>query len=244
MRRRRVFQPDGGALFPEKAIGLFVAGAELHGAQARLNTRVMAVEPDGDAVLIVLEDGERIEAGSAVISAGAWIGGLLPDVAANLRLTRQPLMWFKPVKPELVTPDRMPVFFFQTPQDHIYGLPDLNGTGVKAASHFSGGDLASADAERADVSPQEADYLRGVIANYLPAAAGPVIDTSLCVYTRSPDEHFVVGLHPQAPQLVIASPCSGHGFKFASVMGEILADLAQHRQTDRPIALFDPMRFS
>jgi sarcosine oxidase len=68
------------------------------------------------------------------------------------------------------------------------------------------------------------------------------VNTSLCIYTRSPDEHFVVGLHPEAPQLVIASPCSGHGFKFASVMGEIIADLAQDRRTDRPIDLFKPER--
>jgi sarcosine oxidase len=113
---------------------------------------------------------------------------------------------------------------------------------VKAASHLSGGDLESADAPRADVSDHEKAGLRALLQRYVPAAAGEIHRTSLCIYTRSPDEHFVLGQHPQAPQIVLASPCSGHGFKFASVMGEILADLAIDRSTDWPIDLFRPQR--
>jgi sarcosine oxidase len=237
-----IFQPDAGALLPEKAIRLFVEGAKADGASVQLNTRIICIEPLGERVQIVLEGGERIEAGSAVVAAGAWIGDLLPDVAANLHLTRQPLMWFQPLEPMLVGPDRMPAFLFQTPADLIYGLPNVCGTGVKVASHLSGGDLSSAEDVRAEVSPAEVEYLQGLIRRYVPAAAGALVNTSACIYTRSPDQHFVVGLHPQAPQLVIASPCSGHGFKFASVMGEILADLAIDRKTDRPIHLFDVER--
>jgi sarcosine oxidase len=78
---------------------------------------------------------------------------------------------------------------------------------------------------------------------YIPAAAGPVRETQVCIYTRSSDEHFVLGLHPSASQIVLASPCSGHGFKFASIFGEILADLATTRATDKPIDFFRPSRF-
>ncbi|HEV2702106.1 MAG TPA: N-methyl-L-tryptophan oxidase [Steroidobacteraceae bacterium] len=237
-----IFQPDAGALLPEKAIGLFVAGAKAHGATVRLNTRVVSVEPVGDRVQIALAGGERIDAGSAVVAAGAWIGDLLPDVAANLRLTRQPLLWFRPRESVLVDPNRMPAFLFQTAADVIYGLPNVCGTGVKVASHLSCGDLSSAEQARAEVSRIEAEYLHGELQRYVPAAAGDLVNTSVCIYTRSPDEHFVVGLHPQAPQIVIASPCSGHGFKFASVMGEILADLAINRKTDRPITAFNVER--
>jgi sarcosine oxidase len=84
--------------------------------------------------------------------------------------------------------------------------------------------------------------LRAILQRYVPAAAGEVSRTSLCVYTRSPDEHFVLGLHPEAPQIVLASPCSGHGFKFASIIGEILADLAIDRNTRWPIGRFKPDR--
>lgn len=237
-----IFQPDAGALLPEKAIRLFVAGAKAHGAVVRLNTRVMSVEPLNERVQIVLEGGERIEVGSAVIAAGAWIGDLLPDVAEELRLTRQPLMWFQPLNPALVRADRMPAFLFQTREDVVYGLPDLCGTGVKAALHQSCGLLASAEQARDVVSRSEVEHLQGLLRRYVPAAAGTLVNSSVCIYTRSLDGHFVVGLHPKAPQLVIASPCSGHGFKFASVMGEILADLAIDRKTDRPIGLFNVER--
>ena len=237
-----IFQPDAGALLPEKAIRLFVAGAKAHGAVVRLNTRVMSVEPLNERVQIVLEGGERIEVGSAVIAAGAWIGDLLPDVAEELRLTRQPLMWFQPLNPALVRADRMPAFLFQTREDVVYGLPDLCGTGVKAALHQSCGLLASAEQARDVVSRSEVEHLQGLLRRYVPAAAGTLVNSSVCIYTRSLDGHFVVGLHPKAPQLVIASPCSGHGFKFASVMGEILADLAIDRKTDRQIGLFNVER--
>jgi sarcosine oxidase len=237
-----IFQPDAGALLPEKAIRLFVSGAKALGGEVRVSTRVIAIEPRGDRTRIVMESGERVDAGSAIVSTGAWMGDLLPDVAAKLDLTRQPLMWFEPRDPVLVKPDRMPIFFFQTAQDKIYGLPNLCGTGVKVASHLSCGDLASAEAARAEVSLEEVRHLSEMLQHYVPAAAGPLVNTSVCLYTRSPDEHFVIGLHPQAPQIVIASPCSGHGFKFSSVIGEILTDLAIDRHTKWPIDLFKPER--
>jgi sarcosine oxidase len=84
--------------------------------------------------------------------------------------------------------------------------------------------------------------LRAFLQRYVPAAAGAVHRTSLCAYTRSPDGHFVLGLHPEAPQIVLASPCSGHGFKFASIIGEILADLALDQSTKWPIDIFKPQR--
>ena len=237
-----VVQPDGGVLLPEKAIGLFVAAAQDLGASVRLNTPVREVQPLGDRVTIRLEDGTEIEAGSAVVAPGPWIRDFVPELGKRLKLTRQPLLWFSPVDADLVRPDRMPVFFLQSSDDLTYGLPNICGSGVKVASHLSGGDLASADEPRAEVSDDEKASLRAILQRYVPAAAGEVNRTSLCVYTRSPDEHFVLGLHPEAPQIVLASPCSGHGFKFASVIGEILTDLATDRSTCWPIGLFKPDR--
>ena len=237
-----VFSPDGGVLFPEKAIGLFVALAQSLGATARLNTRVLEAQPAGDGVSIKLEGGEVIEAGSAIISAGPWIVDLLPQLRHSLMLTRQPLLWFDPVDASLVRPERMPVFMFQEEDHVVYGLPDVCGSGVKAAFHSSGGQLISADQPRAEVSESEETALRAFLQRYVPPAAGAVRRTSLCAYTRSPDGHFVLGLHPEAPQIVLASPCSGHGFKFASIIGEILADLALDQSTTWPIEIFKPQR--
>jgi sarcosine oxidase len=237
-----LFQPDAGALFPEKAIGLFVTAAQTAGAVIRPHTAVREVRPKGGRVEIRLEDGGLIDAGAAIVSAGAWVGDLIPELAHATTLTRQPLLWFDSPDRTLVGPDRLPVFFLQPPDALVYGLPDLCGSGVKAASHLSGGELASAEAPRADVSAAEATLVRDTLSRYLPGAAGPVRQTSLCVYTRTADEHFVIGPHPAAPQIILASPCSGHGFKFASIIGEILADLAVDGATDHPIGLFDPRR--
>ena len=207
-----------------------------------LRTTVAKVRPVGNRVGLVLASGQLIEAGSAIIAAGPWLRELVPDLGARMRLTRQPLTWFDPIDPVLVGPDRMPVFLLQAESDLIYGLPDVCGSGVKAASHLEGERLETADDPRAAPNEVETAALRGMLARYVPAAAGPASRSHTCVYTRTPDEHFVLGLHPQAPQIVLASPCSGHGFKFTSAFGEVLADLAVARATDAPIDLFSPGR--
>jgi len=237
-----VFQPDAGILQPEKAINLFVKSASELGATVALRTRVAGVVPVGEHVEVHLESGEIIEAGSAVLAVGPWIQELVPELGNKMRLTRQPLMWFEPLMPQFVRPPSMPVFFLDTPDDLIYGFPDFRGSGVKAASHLSGGELTTADEIRAEVSDEEEAHLTRMMGRFIPAAAGRVRQTHVCIYTRSTDEHFVLGLHPSASQIVLASPCSGHGFKFASVFGEILADLAMTRVTDKPIDFFRPNR--
>lgn len=238
-----VYQPDAGILRPEKAIGLFVRSARDLGATVASGTKVERVLAVGDRVEVRLASGETIEAGSAVLAAGPWIQDLVPDLGCKMRLTRQPLMWFEPQDERLVRPQSMPVFLLQAPEDLIYGFPDFCGSGVKAGSHLSQGELKSADEIRAEVSNEEKAHIKRLIGRLIPAAAGRVRNTHVCVYTRSSDVHFVLGLQPSAPQIVLASPCSGHGFKFAGIFGEILADLATRRATDKAIDLFRPNRF-
>jgi sarcosine oxidase len=237
-----VFQPDAGILQPEKAIELFVRSAAQLGATIASGTRVEQVLPAGDNVQVRLESGEKIEASSAILATGPWMQDFVPELGNQMRLTRQPLMWFEPQDRQLVRPESMPVFFFDTGDDLIYGFPDFLGSGVKVASHLSCGELSSADEGRAEVTADEKAHLKRLVERFIPAAAGRVRQTHVCVYTRSPDEHFVLGLHPNAPQIVLASPCSGHGFKFASIFGEVLADLAMTRATDKPIDFFRPSR--
>jgi sarcosine oxidase len=238
-----VFQPDAGFLEPERVIGLYLKLAAEQGADLRANTRVLEVEPIGDHVAIRLEGGEVIEAGAAVIAAGPWIGQLAPVLATHLRLTRQVLVWFEPNRPDLTTPDRLPVFLLQTRDDVIYGAPDFAGTGVKAGSHEPCGELEDADAARRPADAADIERVHRVLRECIPAAAGRPLMTQTCTYTRSPDEHFILGPHPDCPRIVLASPCSGHGFKFASIIGEALADLALTGATDKPIDLFNPRRF-
>jgi len=239
-----VFQPDGGVLRPELAIRLQVQGAVEAGANVLTHACVHGVEPRGAGVRLTLEDGTLIEAGSAIIAAGPWIAELVPELRSVLELTRQVMGWFQPASPELTGPDQLPVFLLETPTDAVYGMPDFAGSGVKAASHRPGRTLPSADAARQDGTDEDIGPVREALERYIPAAAGPISRVRTCIYTRTPDEDFIVDLHPRYPQIVIASACSGHGFKFASVIGEALADLATLGVAALDISRFRLSRFT
>jgi sarcosine oxidase len=235
-----IFQPDGGLLEPEKAIAAMVRAAEALGAEVRPNLPTLRPEPVGGHVRIRLEDGRTLEAGAVIVAAGAWMPELYPELAA-LQRTCQHLFWFEPRARELARPDRMPAFVMEADGHCLYGLPDI-GSGVKTALHEPGPVLASADAPRPDPQPEITRTVAELTALRIPAAAGPLRRVMACTYTNAPDGHFVIGLHPDEPKVVLASPCSGHGFKFATVIGEILADLAMRGETGHPIGLFAPER--
>jgi sarcosine oxidase len=241
-----VFQPDAGILLPELAIRLHVEAARARGAEVRCGSRVLEAAPAAGGVRLRLQDGTPIEAGAVVLAAGPWMGALTPRLAPRLQLTRQALVWLEPAEPELVRLDRLPLFMFDGDDDVIYGVPDFAGTGVKAASHNSCGPIDDPDAPRPDVSQAEVLQVERALRRHLPAAVGRLARTMTCTYTRiarPDDDDFVIGLDPDCPQIVLASPCSGHGFKFASIIGEILADLATTGATDKPIGRFSPARF-
>jgi sarcosine oxidase len=166
------------------------------------------------------------------------VGELVPALASKLRLTRQVIGWFEPVVRSAVRPDRMPVYLLESADDVVYGFPDFAGTGVKAGSHHAGRLWPSAGDARQDAGAADAERLSAFLARYMPAAAGPVRDLKTCIYTRTPDADFILDRHPDHPQIVIASPCSGHGFKFAGVIGEITADLATVGETRHDISRF------
>jgi sarcosine oxidase len=237
-----VFQPDAGILAPERIVRLHVDAAKALGATVLEGAGVAGVRDLGGSVELTLSDGAIVTAGTAIIAAGGWIGELAPFLSQHLRLTRQALVWFQPSEPAL-TPDRLPIFMLDAPQTVTYGFPDWAGTGVKAASHDAGRLLTSADAAVQDAEAADAELIAEVLRELVPAAAGPVTRMATCFYTRTADEHFILGPHPDAPNIILASPCSGHGFKFASIIGEILADLAMTGETDKPIGLFSPGRF-
>jgi sarcosine oxidase len=233
-----VYQPDAGFLRPEKAIDTHIAGAKAVGAKVRLHTAVSDIAPTAGGVSLTLGDGAVIEAGSVVVSAGAWVGELIPELRPSLRLTRQVLGWFAPKTPALVGPGRLPVFMLDAADDMMYGFPDFAGTGVKVGFHRAGREWAAADDARQDAGPADGERLADFLCHYMPAAAGPQRNLKTCIYTRAPDEDFILDRHPGHPQIVVASPCSGHGFKFASVIGEILADLATAGETGHDIGRF------
>ena len=237
-----LFQPEGGLLRPELAIRTFVQQAEHHGAETRMNTRVLGIEPFG-AGIRVRTDAEVIEAGSVIVATGAWIGDFAPELKPHLKITRQVLGWFSPLEPSLFKPDRCPVFLLESEEDACYGFPDFAGTGVKTASHREGLALPSAEDLVQDGSPADEAQIRRMLELAMPDANGPLRQMRACMYTRTPDDDFVIDLSPVDPRIVLASPCSGHGFKFASVIGEVLADLALGRASANDISRFQFRRF-
>ncbi len=237
-----VWEPRAGVLFPEACIEEHLraaanAGAELRGEQPA--TRWTA----SDAGVEVVTPHETLTAGALILAAGAWMGELLPDAGLALEVRRQPLFWFEPLgEPERFSPQRFPVFIWEhDPGRFIYGFPDF-GDGVKLARHGEGERTAPGSVRR-DVTSVEAEEVRGTAERLLPGAIGPPRSAATCLYTNTPDHHFVLDAHPAHPNVWIASPCSGHGFKFSSAIGEILADWVTGREPRFDLGLFRLARF-
>lgn len=220
-----LFEPRAGVLFPERAIELVLELAGDAGAALHYEEPVEAWT-GGKALRIRTARQERT-VDRLILAAGPWMTSSLPGIALPLTLTRQPLCWFT-VPPALrEAASRLPVFIWEWEGGRMwYGFPDL-GDGVKAAIHHEGEPLVP-DHPRRPVSPEETGQLWGILASRLPGL-GPVRETAVCVYTNTASGDFLIDRHPEDRRVLLASPCSGHGFKFAPVIGEVLADLVEER---------------
>jgi sarcosine oxidase len=236
-----VVQPDGGLLEAEPAILTLLQLARAAGAELRSGETVRAVEPRAQGVRVVTDRG-TIEAGAAVIAAGPWLKKLLPNIPASLRVTRQVIGWFEPSDGALFEPGRFPVFMIESWHGIHYGFPIYGQPGVKVGRHFHRDETVDPDTSDRAVSAQDEAIIRAGLAAGLPAANGRMLKATTCLYTMTPDGDFIIDRLPDAPQIVVASPCSGHGFKFAPAIGEILADLATKGATGHDIARFSLSR--
>ena len=224
---RFVVQPQGGLIASERAIVAHVGLAQAAGAEIRARERVLGwdAHPSGEGVTVRTERGLH-HAGRLVLTAGAWMAELAPPLARLAVPERQVLAWLQPARPELFAPDRFPVFNLQVEEGRYYGFPVYEVPGFKFGRYHHRGETMAADAMRREVDPEDEALLRRFGERYFPDGSGPTMALRACMFTNTPDEHFVVDHHPAHPQVVLASPCSGHGYKFCSVMGEILADMA------------------
>jgi sarcosine oxidase len=168
---------------------------------------------------------------------------LLSDLPAPLRVTRNVLGWFVPTDPALFAPGRSPVFLMETRHGIHYGIPPHDGAGVKIAKHHHLDEPVDPDDYDRAVSAADEHAIRAALAEFLPAANGPLLASKTCLYTQAPDGDFVLDRLPSASQIIVASPCSGHGLKFSPVIGEILADLATDGATRHDISRFRLSRF-
>jgi len=232
-----VWEPRAGVLSPEACVAAQLEQVRQCGATLRFDEPVKHWRADGDHVSVTTAIG-RYRARQLIISAGAWVHGLLPGMRLPFHVERQVLLWFEPNHDaDAFTPQRCPIHLWQFDGDrYFYGFPDM-GAGVKLAFHHAG-DVTTADGVRRDVATHEVDAVRAAVRRFVPAADGRLRASAVCLYTNTPDAHFWIDRHPEHPNVLVASPCSGHGFKFAPVVGEILADLVERKQTRFDLSLF------
>jgi sarcosine oxidase len=229
---RLVLQPRGGLIASERAIIAHVNAALAEGATIKARERVLGWEAraGGEGVSVTTERG-RYEAGRLVITAGAWMAELAPLLRGLAVAERQVLAWLQPLRPELFTTERFPVFNLSVEEGRYYGFPVYEVPGFKFGRYHHLEETGAPDALLREPDAADEALLRAFSDRYFPLGSGTTMALRACMFTNTPDEHFVLDQHPDYPQVVLASPCSGHGYKFCSVIGEILADLATAGQT-------------
>jgi sarcosine oxidase len=232
-----VLEPRAGILFPEECVTAHLEAASAGGAALHFDQPVSRWESTSSCVRLHTSAG-ILEAGQLVLSAGNWLGMLTPDLELPLTVERQVLHWFDSTRAAAdFDPGRCPVYLWEpSPHRYFYGFPDL-GDGVKVAGHH-GGPAVHPDSVDRTVQPSEVEQMRELLRRYLPGANGRHRESVVCCYTNTPDEHFLIDRHPREPSVWIASPCSGHGFKFSSAVGEILADLVTQAKSRFDLSLF------
>jgi sarcosine oxidase len=236
-------EPLAGLLHPERCISAHLRLAERHGATLQFEERVTGWTA-GTAIEVRTNRG-AYSADRLVVAAGAWLPGLVPDLALPLTVQRQPLFWFEPTgSPELLEPERLPVWILELDAEYaFYGFPMLPGQGAKVARHH-GGRRTDPDGIEREADAADEHEVRRFMERYLPLANGPCLDSRVCMYTNTPDFHFILDQHPADERVVICSPCSGHGFKFSNVIGSIAADLALDGRTPHEIGFLSLKRFT
>jgi sarcosine oxidase len=236
-----VLEPRAGIVFPEKCVAAHLSLARKFGAVLNANEKVHDWKVAPDHVWIRTERGEYV-AQKLVITAGAWAGDFFPAARDLFNIERQVLLWFRALDAPLFTPERFPIHLWEyEPEKMFYGFPDL-GSGVKVAFHHQG-ETTSAEVVNREVTEADVISMRQLLARYLPQGNGDFLRGAVCLYTNTLDGHFILDFHPATARVVLASPCSGHGFKFASAIGEVLADLALKGSSQLDLSLFRLNRF-
>ncbi|MGG3677701.1 N-methyl-L-tryptophan oxidase [Heyndrickxia faecalis] len=240
---RAIYEPDAGVLFPENCIRACRKLAEAKGARLLANTQVTDLKTDGRTVTVVTESG-TFTAEKCIVSGGAWNGKLLENLGLNLPLqpVRKTVGWFE-ADEALFNADVFPAFTMDGYEGTYYGFPSFNGSGVKVGRH-DGGQAADPDTMNREFGAYREDEgdIRAFLKTYMPRAAGRLKKGKVCLYTHTPDEHFIIDTHPAYPNVAIAAGFSGHGFKFASSVGEMLSQMVLKDNIPHPLPLFSISR--
>jgi sarcosine oxidase len=235
-----IYQEDYGILAASRCVAALAARARAEGAELYDEEPVVEIAPDGDGVTVRTTRGTHL-AERVILTAGSWLGPLLAPLGIDLPLTvlQEQLAFFRVLDPAAYTPDRLPLLMHRFPGTTSLGsvFPIYGHEGVKVMLDRIGLRVDPGNPDRT-IDPARLERLRAYAAELMPGITGEILETTSCRYTMTPDEDFIIDHHPEHRQIVIASPCSSHGFKFAPVIGQLLADLAVNEKTPYPMARF------
>ena len=236
-----IFDENAGILKVEDCVKTHVKLAQKHGAQLK-SGHAIGWEQEKKRISVSLGE-ETLYCQKLVITPGAWAGDLLPALNPFLEIRRKTMFWFDKHLPQHQLHNNFPVFFVEDEGHNFYGFPAMDKKGVKMADH-QGGEVISSPAELGG-SLDASALLNTVsaLAQYLPDVGDHLAHYTNCMYTMSRDEHFIVGQYPSSANVHFVAGLSGHGFKFATVLGQIMADLSMTGKTQHPISFLDPDRF-
>jgi sarcosine oxidase len=239
-----VVQESGGILLAEAALRAF-----RDRAKDRIIQSAAQMRPTPSGIRIITSSGE-VMAEQVIVAAGPWVADFVPGLKRHLAVTRQAVGWFRPARPQATRYGEFPIFILEAARGMVYGFPDFEGRGVKAAQHDHG-PVVGADAWDPPASDAELETVAATLAELIPGAAGPLSERDVCLYTNTAKadicaddgNEFIIDRLPQDRRIIVASPCSGHGAKFATAIGAILADMALDPSA-RPLDPFRLDRFS
>jgi sarcosine oxidase len=233
-----VFEPRAGILTPEACVSVQLDAARRAGAE--LFPGEVATWEAGTERIEVRTPDRRIVTNTLVLAAGAWLPELA-ELPVQLEVERQMMHWFIPRDATHLGPDRCPIALWEWEPDHLVAtFPDV-GDGVKIGVHHDG-ETTTPETVRRTTSIDEDARARGLLARLVPAAAGQQRESRVCLYTNTRDHHFLIDFHPRHGNVLVVSPCSGHGFKFAPAIGEVAADLVMGRGSKFDLSLFSMSR--
>ncbi len=237
-----VFEPRAGFLRVEPCVEAHANLSVQAGAELRTNVTIHDWKTVGSLVTVTTSEG-NFTADRLVIAAGAWATDLLKLPQLSLQVLRKPVFWYRTKGDAYRLRNNAPCFLFEAADGIYYGFPQLEDAGVKLAEHSGGQPVADPLQVDRTLHDTDRERIERYIAAYLPQLTRDCTRHSVCLYTMSPDGHFIVGQHPAEPRVCFTAGLSGHGFKFTSVLGEVLADLALNGTTTQPIDFLSPARF-
>lgn len=237
-----VYQGDGGFVLSERSIVAHVTAAQALGAEVRARERVLEWHAENGGVRVRTGQ-DTYRARKLVVTAGPWAAAVVPALAHLAVPERQVLIWTQPLRPDYFRLGAFPVFNMEAAEGRFYGLPIYAIPGFKLGKYHHRHQRVDPEGMDRECHPEDEEVLREAIRRYFPDANGPTVSFRACLFTNAPDGNFLIDLHPEFAEVCIAAGFSGHGFKFCSVVGEIMADLALDGGTGWNIGLFRLKRF-